>query len=581
MSFEVPTAHGYTRTDWLTITGAALCLLPFVTIVFLHAGPFPPIVVAGAVGLGIVSAAFMLSWATEGMENVVPQSIALAVLALIEIAPEYTFEIYLAFTKQTQLASASMTGANRLLLGLGWPLILFIAFFAARRKGQRFTEIRLDARNAPELFFLLIATLYAFVIVAKRSLSLLDSGVLLTIYALYVIVAFRSRHQPGSDACADDDDHDDDDVGVAARTKALRGGRKVAAIGAFLVVGAVTLYLGAEPFIRSMLATAKDLGVSQFVLIQWVAPFLSEFPESLTAFIWAATVVLAGKGMSNLISSKLNQWTLLIAAIPIAYSLGLGRLATVPLTPQSETELFLTAAQSAFGIALLLNFRFGLREATALSVLFLIQFFIPIEPIRMVLAWLYLVATALVLWRTRKEVHLISVFRSSLQSVETSMKSRTSYLVFVEVVALTVLIADQLIKGVVAANFALGESRIVIPRALYWTYIRNSHGAFGLFGDNRLVLVGLSLAVMVVFWHAFRDRLRTSRLAQCAFGAIVGGGISNLVDRFRHAYVVDFIDLRWWPVFNLADVSITVGTLLLLLHAWRKSNARPENNRAP
>lgn len=416
-------AVGYTRSDWLTIGGAAVALLPFVAIVFLHAGPFPPIVVASAVGLGIISAAFMLSWATEGMENVVPQSIALAVLALIEIAPEYTFEIYLAFTKHIQLASASMTGANRLLLGLGWPLILFIAFFAGRRKGQRFTEIRLDIRNAPEVFFLLIATLYAFVIVLKHSISLIDSAVLLGIYALYVVAAFHLRHQANPDSRAEggqdgesDDDCGDDDVGVAARTKALRGGGKVVAITTFLGAGAVTLYFGAEPFIHAMLTTAAQVGMSQFVLIQWVAPFLSEFPESLTAFIWASTVILAAKGMSNLISSKLNQWTLLIAAIPIAYSLGLGHLSSVPLTAQAQTELFLTAAQSAFGTVLLLKFRLALREAAALMALFLLQFFIPLEPIRLILAWLYLIAAAVVLWRTRKEMHLMSVLRAALRA---------------------------------------------------------------------------------------------------------------------------------------------------------------------
>lgn len=148
-------------------------------------------------------------------------------------------------------------------------------------------------------------------------------------------------------------------------------------------------------------------------------------------------------------------------------------------------------------------------------------------------------------------------------------------------VAGLVTLTDQAIKAAVASGFGLGETRTVIPHALYWTYVRNSHGAFGLFGNNPVVLIALSLGVMVIFGYAFRERLRRSVVVQVAVGAIIGGGVSNILDRIQHLYVVDFIDLGWWPVFNLADVFVTVGTVLLLWHASSWSTKRSGNRSVP
>ena len=399
------TRKGYTRSDWRKISLASVTLIPLILVVFFHVGVGSPVVVAAVTGLSIVAAAFFLSWATEALETVVAQSVALALLALVEVAPEYTFEVILAYRRQTELASAAMTGANRLLLGLGWPMIFFVAYLSSRRKGQAFTEIRLDYRNAPEILFLLVATLYAFVIVLKHSFSLIDSAILILMYVLYIVLALRTSHKKGQRADGEEMEEDEevDDVGVAAHTKQLPGARKWIAIGSFLVAGAFILYAGAERFIDALLQVGRSLHVSEFILIQWIAPFLSEFPESLTAFIWASMIVLAGRGLSNLISSKLNQWTLLIAAIPIAYSVSFGHAAVVPLDSQVTDEIFLTAAQSVFGMALLLTFRFGLWEAIALAILFLVQFFIPVEGIRLIIAWLYLaLATGFLLLNWRK-----------------------------------------------------------------------------------------------------------------------------------------------------------------------------------
>jgi len=129
------------------------------------------------------------------------------------------------------------------------------------------------------------------------------------------------------------------------------------------------------------------------------------------------------------------------------------------------------------------------------------------------------------------------------------------------------LALDQYTKRLVIDSFIPGESRIVIPHALWLTYVQNRNGAFGLFGTETWFLVGMALVVLAVFWYAFRDLASRSRLVRLAFGAIAGGALGNIVDRFQHRWVVDFIDFRTiWPnVFNVADACITVGVGLLVL----------------
>jgi signal peptidase II len=134
-------------------------------------------------------------------------------------------------------------------------------------------------------------------------------------------------------------------------------------------------------------------------------------------------------------------------------------------------------------------------------------------------------------------------------------------------VAILVLWADQFTKRLVTQSFMPGESRYVIPHLLKWTYERNVHGAFGLFGNNAVVLIGMAIVVLVLFWFSFRDAAARSSTVRVAFGMIVGGAIGNIVDRLHYGYVIDFIDFyRIWPnIFNIGDSCITVGVGLLLL----------------
>jgi signal peptidase II len=133
---------------------------------------------------------------------------------------------------------------------------------------------------------------------------------------------------------------------------------------------------------------------------------------------------------------------------------------------------------------------------------------------------------------------------------------------------LLVVAADQYTKHVVATTFMADESRIVIPHVLYLTYVQNTHGAFGLFGSHPLLLAAFASAVLVGFFLWYRSTGNAGMTTHIAFGLILGGAIGNIADRMRLSYVVDFLDLRWWPVFNVADSAISIGVILLLIRMF-------------
>ncbi len=152
-------------------------------------------------------------------------------------------------------------------------------------------------------------------------------------------------------------------------------------IAAFFVAGGALIYFMAEPFLGSLLAVSAALGVPSFVFVQWVAPFVSEFPEKVSAFYWARTIDRAPMALMNMVSSNINQWTLLTAMLPIVYSISLGHAVRDHLRRQQELELLMTLGQSLVGMIFLVNMQLTWWEAAALFGLWGIQFaFSPVPP---------------------------------------------------------------------------------------------------------------------------------------------------------------------------------------------------------
>lgn len=318
----------------------------------------------------VLGSAFVLAWGAESAQFYVSQGLALALLAWLQTLPEFAVEAVIAWQRDVPLMTANFTGALRLLTGVGWPMIwiVFATAGSGRATGERWPAIHLDREHAAEIVGLAPPLAYFAWIIFKGTLDLWDSAVLVGIYLGYL--ALLSRIPPRQEEEVED---------LAAVPRAvirLDPTRRWLAIAALFVGGGMALFLVAHPFLESMKGLAVTLGVSQFVFVQWVAPFLSEFPEKTSAFYWARSRGKASMALMNMASSNVNQWTVLAAMIPIVYSLSHGAPTAVPLA-EHRVELILTLLQSALGVVLLSNFTFRHYEALGLFLLWFVQFLVP------------------------------------------------------------------------------------------------------------------------------------------------------------------------------------------------------------
>src|SRR5467141_4495207 len=323
--------------------------------------------------------AFLVAWGAEAAQFLISQGLALAILAWLQTLPEFAVEAVIAWEAgkdpaRAHLAIANLTGAIRLLLGLGWPMIYFVFAVSGRRSArERLPAIRLEREHAVEIIGLVPPLLYFGVILLKQKLSWVDAVVLLTLYVAYLAVLFRNAPHGA--------DHVADAPAVSRWAYRQPGWRRPVAIAALFGGGGALLYFTAHPFLESMLAVAGVFGVSQFVLVQWVAPFLSEFPEKLSAFCWARRVSHAPMALMNMVSSNINQWTVLAAMIPLVYGYSSLRHHGVWLDFQFDgsqrLEILLTLLQSGLAMMVLANMEFDWRDATVLFVLWLVQFLRP------------------------------------------------------------------------------------------------------------------------------------------------------------------------------------------------------------
>ena len=328
----------------------------------------------------ILSSAFVVAWAAECAQFYISQGLALALLAWIQVLPEFAVEATIAWHQNVPLMTANFTGALRLLTGLGWPVI-WLTFALARRARREpgfWSPIALDEEHAVEVVGLVPALAYFVWITVKGTLTLVDAGVLLAIYAAYLMLLQRippKEHEEMADA-----------EFVPRLVLGLKSPWRPLAIAVLFLGGAALLYFAATPFLFSMIGLATVLGIPQFVFVQWVAPFLSEFPEFMTTTYWARGRGKAGMALMNMASSNINQWTVLAAMIPIVYSLSLGRVAEVPLEAH-RIEVLLTLLQGALGVVILSNFNFEAYEALGLLALWFAQFARPAW--REEICWVY------------------------------------------------------------------------------------------------------------------------------------------------------------------------------------------------
>jgi cation:H+ antiporter len=334
-------------------------------------------------GLAIVGAAFMLSWAAEVAQLDISAGLAIALLAFIAVLPEYAVDMVFALKggqavaaygeschppgasgeDACSLALANMTGANRLLIGIGWSMVVFIAAYRSRKQPPVMNEVVLERSHSVEVSFLALATVYSLTLPLKDHITIFDSIVLVGIFVAYTV---RISRAPAEEPHL---------VGPARLIGAFRTGRRRTAVVAMFAFSAAVILLCAEPFAESLVATGEELGINQFLLVQWLAPLASEAPELLIAGLYAWRLS-TNAALGTLVSSKVNQWTLLVGTLPIVFSIGLGEIGGLPIDAHQRGELFLTAAQSFFALAVLATLSISLREAGLLFGLFWAQFII-------------------------------------------------------------------------------------------------------------------------------------------------------------------------------------------------------------
>jgi cation:H+ antiporter len=349
----------------LPILVAALAVVPGV-VIRLAGIELPPPQMTLVSGMAILAASFLLLWACDAFQVDVSQTLALAVVALIAVLPEYAVDMYVTWMAgkkpegdYAHYAIANMTGANRLLIGVAWGMIAAVYWFRFGR------EVRLEKERRTELLFLGMATAYAFLIPIKGSLAWYDGIVLLGIYVWYMVIASR---RPATEFEAE---------GPAMLLVRLPKVQRRLVTTAMFLYAAGGILANAEPFCEGLVATGKILRIPPFLLVQWLAPIASEAPEFVVAlvFVWRGR---AGMALGSLISSKLNQWTLLVGMIPGVFAVSHGSLDhPLPMDSLQMHEILLTAAQSLMAVVLLASMRLGLGGAILLFVLFSGQLVLP------------------------------------------------------------------------------------------------------------------------------------------------------------------------------------------------------------
>src|SRR5438876_4149281 len=323
--------------------------------------------------------AFLVAWGAEAAQFLISQGLALAILAWLQTLPEFAVEAVIAWEagrnpERAHLAIANLTGAIRLLLGLGWPMIYFVFAFASRRRSDlRLPRIKLEPEHSIEVMGLVPPLLYFIVVLWRQRIGASDAVVLIGLYVVYLWILMRNPPREAESLA--------EAPAVSRWAYRQPGWRQKAAIGGFFAVGGGLLYVTAHPFLESMIAVAATLGISQFFLVQWVAPFLSEFPEFVSTFGWARRVTHAPMALMNIVSSNINQWTILAAMIPLLYGFShmryYGVWSDFTFDIAQRNELALTLLQTMLGVLLLANMEFDWMEATALFVLWVVQFTLP------------------------------------------------------------------------------------------------------------------------------------------------------------------------------------------------------------
>jgi cation:H+ antiporter len=349
-------------------------------------------------GTGLVGASFLLAWSADAAEVDVSGGVVLAVISTLTVLPELVIEVNFAFTQQTELVSANLTGATRLLLTAGTAMPLLGGWLLARR-GEHQGSLELAPARRVELGILVAAALYGGVVALLGRISLLD-GLLLV--ALYVFYLRRIRGTPDEPPAV---------VGVSAGLAALPRRQRRELLAALMTIAAVTVVVVADPFTVALEQTGTSVGIDRYLLVQSIVPAATETPE----FVIAAVLALnhrPSQGLAIFLAASVNQWTLAIGALPFAYLAGGGGL-DVPLTTRATVELSLTVATTLMAVTALSTLAPRRVDSWIMLILYGIQFAFPVTGVRIAVAIVLGMFTLDILVANRRAVPpLVAAFRA-------------------------------------------------------------------------------------------------------------------------------------------------------------------------
>jgi cation:H+ antiporter len=352
------------QRSWVWIITSAAIGMPAFILRLSGTEGLDPVFVAVVYGIGIVGGAFLLSWAAEAAQVDVSAALAIAALALIAVLPEYAIEAVLAWaagssyvpgtgevTVEMQRAAANVTGANRLLIGLGWSMVILIFWLKSRR------GIDLQGKLSLELGMLTVATAGVFLIFFMGQVHLIVGAALIGLYLFYL---WKSSRQAVEEP---------ELVGPSLLIGTLSTWRRRTTVVILFLYAASVILVAAEPFVDSLVETGLHLGIDEFILIQWIAPLASESPEIIIAVLFTLRANPVA-GITILISSAVNQLTLLIGSIVMIFSVAAGEPLNFLLDNRQAVEFLLTAAVALFAILLIFPRRVGWGAGLILFLLF-------------------------------------------------------------------------------------------------------------------------------------------------------------------------------------------------------------------
>ena len=136
-------------------------------------------------------------------------------------------------------------------------------------------------------------------------------------------------------------------------------------------------------------------------------------------------------------------------------------------------------------------------------------------------------------------------------------------------ISFSIILLDQLIKFFIIKKIPLNSSVTIIPKIFSLTHIHNYGAAFGLFQNSSQLLIWFSIIIIGIILYIY-DKIPKEKIGQILVALVLGGTLGNLIDRIRFGYVIDFLNFKIWPAFNLADSAITIGTIGLIIYMIKR-----------